>query len=342
MALAELIMRGAAVDQEKTPGPAVDITLVIEATPHHGTTGSSRATDAGNTAGERGTTDTTGAADTTGPSHTTGASGTRAAGDATDTTYTTGTTDATTTTGELDTAGTAGATDTAATGTAGTTGDGDSIGDGRRTTGVHGPTDATGTGHLTGSIGPAPIATDADHLRCGDHADPSDDDHPHPGDQCCGDGHAELARLLASRPVSTPDGHHVPAHVAAALVCDPAITALIVDTLGVPLDLGRTIRFANRAQRRALARRDGGCVFPGCDAPVGWCDAHHVTWWDNGGKTDIGELALLCRYHHGISHRHGWTMTAHPDHTFTWTTPLGQTLTSQRHRGRSPTGGLAA
>ncbi len=139
-------------------------------------------------------------------------------------------------------------------------------------------------------------------------------------------------------PATTPDGFHVPHHVAACLLCDPVITALIEDALGVPLDMGRQIRLANREQRRALKRRDGGCVFPGCDAPVGWCDAHHVTWWDDDGPTDIKNLALLCRYHHGVTHRSGWTMTATAGQRFTWTTPLGQTLHSQRHRGRSPTG----
>ncbi len=139
-------------------------------------------------------------------------------------------------------------------------------------------------------------------------------------------------------PATTPDGFHVPHHVAAYLLCDPVITALIEDALGVPLDMGRQIRLANREQRRALKRRDGGCVFPGCDAPVGWCDAHHVIWWDDDGPTDIKNLALLCRYHHGVTHRSGWTMTATTGQRFTWTTPLGQTLHSQRHRGRSPTG----
>ncbi len=139
-------------------------------------------------------------------------------------------------------------------------------------------------------------------------------------------------------PATTPDGFHVPHHVAACLLCDPVITALIEDALGVPLDMGRQIRLANREQRRALKRRDGGCIFPGCDAPIGWCDAHHVTWWDDDGPTDITNLALLCRYHHGVTHRHGWTMTATTGQRFTWTTPLGQTLHSQRHRGRRPTG----
>ena len=84
---------------------------------------------------------------------------------------------------------------------------------------------------------------------------------------------------------------------------------------GVPLDLGRTERFANRAQRRALARRDGGCVFPGCGVPatlVRRPPRHH---WEHGGPTDMSNLVLLCRYHHGVTHRHGWSMVATADQT---------------------------
>ncbi len=122
------------------------------------------------------------------------------------------------------------------------------------------------------------------------------------------------------------------------LLCDAGVTTLIVDSLGVPFDLGQTVRLATPAQRRALAIRDGGCVFPGCDAPVSWCDAHHVDWYEHGGPTDIANLALLCRRHHGITHRRGWTMTTTPDQHFTWTTPSGHVLHSQRHLGRPPPG----
>ena len=120
------------------------------------------------------------------------------------------------------------------------------------------------------------------------------------------------------------------------LCCDPQITPLAMSIGGVPLDMGRTERFANRAQRRAMARRDGGCVFPGCDAPVNWCDAHHIIAYDDLGETNLDNMALLCRHHHGVTHRNGWTMTATPDQHFTWTTPTGRTLHSQRHRGKPP------
>jgi hypothetical protein len=43
-----------------------------------------------------------------------------------------------------------------------------------------------------------------------------------------------------------------------------------------PLEVGRTSRVVPPAQRAALAVRDGGCGFPGCARPLGWCEAHHL------------------------------------------------------------------
>ena len=139
--------------------------------------------------------------------------------------------------------------------------------------------------------------------------------------------------------VSTPDGEvRWPAEKVAHLLCDAQFTMVVTNVVGVILALGRTERYANRAQRRALAHRDGGCVFPGCSAPARWCDAHHVHHWEHGGQTDLCNLALLCRHHHGVTHRKGWTMAATDDQRFVWTTPGGRTLHSQRHLGRPPPG----
>jgi hypothetical protein len=114
------------------------------------------------------------------------------------------------------------------------------------------------------------------------------------------------------------------------LVCDPSIRAVVVDSLGNPIDLGRRARFASEALRRAVNVRDGGCVFPGCTAPSNWCDLHHVVHWADGGATAPGNLASLCRHHHGVSHRSGWSMSSTGGQRFQWVTPGGQLLTSQR------------
>ena len=144
-------------------------------------------------------------------------------------------------------------------------------------------------------------------------------------------------------PASDPTAATTPHAVAVqdgtyrTLLCDPDLYPVVIDSLGVPLDLGRTTRYATPAQRRALATRDGGCIFPGCEHTIGWCDIHHVQPWHHHGPTDLPLLAPLCRRHHGVAHRRGWTLTATPDGWYLITTPTGTTLWSQRH-GRPRTG----
>jgi 5-methylcytosine-specific restriction protein A len=122
------------------------------------------------------------------------------------------------------------------------------------------------------------------------------------------------------------------------LGCGGEFAALVADSLGIPLDLGRSQRYANRAQRRALLHRHGGtCAFPGCSVPLHQCDIHHIKPWEAGGTTDIALLLPLCRHHHGVTHRKGWQLVTNPDHTYTWTTPLGDQLHS-----RPPPGVAAA
>jgi Domain of unknown function (DUF222) len=127
----------------------------------------------------------------------------------------------------------------------------------------------------------------------------------------------------------TPDGARLDPARYAHLLCDPVLHPLLVDQRQVPLALGLAVRLATPGQRRALAVRDGGCVFPGCDRPPGWCDAHHVIPSEQLGPTDLVNLAPLCRYHHGITHRRGWAMEPDPEGGFRWTTPSGLVLLSR-------------
>ncbi|HEX6404667.1 MAG TPA: HNH endonuclease signature motif containing protein [Pseudonocardiaceae bacterium] len=74
----------------------------------------------------------------------------------------------------------------------------------------------------------------------------------------------------------------------------------------MPLDVGREQRLATAALRDALAQRDQGCAFPGCDRPPRYCHAHHRISWLDGGQTKLDNLCLLCERHHVIVHRQGW------------------------------------
>jgi hypothetical protein len=85
--------------------------------------------------------------------------------------------------------------------------------------------------------------------------------------------------------------------------CDASVTRVITDARSQPLDVGRRTKVVPAPIRRAVAVRDRGCRFPGCERPPGWCDAHHVRHWADGGETALGNLILLCRPHHRTIHR---------------------------------------
>ena len=100
----------------------------------------------------------------------------------------------------------------------------------------------------------------------------------------------------------------ISSQAAQRLTCDCEIHRLVVDPDGLPLDVGRTMRTFPPHMRRALVIRDGGCVFPGCDRPPGWAEAHHIVHWAQGGKTSLDNAALLCSKHHHQVHAEGHTV----------------------------------
>ena len=96
------------------------------------------------------------------------------------------------------------------------------------------------------------------------------------------------------------------------------ITAL--NSLKAVVAYSSSHRFFTEGQRLALIARDGGCSFPGCQAPPGWCQTHHVTESQDGGPTTIANGTLLCGYHHREFERRGWHV--HMEHGRpVWTPP---------------------
>jgi len=94
------------------------------------------------------------------------------------------------------------------------------------------------------------------------------------------------------------------------------------------LDLGRTTRLANTAQRRALRALYSTCTVPGCRVPYDRCKLHHITWWRNGGTTDLSNLAPLCTTHHTNIHHDGWTITLGPNRELRLELPDGTIMTT--------------
>jgi len=94
------------------------------------------------------------------------------------------------------------------------------------------------------------------------------------------------------------------------------------------LDLGRTTRLANRAQRRALRGLYSTCAIPGCNVHYDRCKLHHVIWWRHGGRTDLSNLLPVCQHHHTRLHDDHWQIELGPNRELTITLPSGQVLGS--------------
>lgn len=148
---------------------------------------------------------------------------------------------------------------------------------------------------------------------------------------------ARLAAALADvdRRAGDPPRREVVVHVDAAVLADDAAAgrahleggpllhaarvrrmlceATVVTMLSrgrEPLAVGRARRFATRAQRRALFRRDGGCARPGCpERRVERLHAHQLRHWLFGGATDVKNMVLLCDADHGLAHDLDLVMT---------------------------------
>ena len=137
----------------------------------------------------------------------------------------------------------------------------------------------------------------------------------------------------------TISGYRLSPETARRLACDAIIQRIVVDSEGVPLDLGRATRTFTPDQYRAIMLRDGGCRMPGCDAGPRDCEAHHaMTHWEAGGLTDLGNGLAVCRGsgHHRLVHEGGWTITGDPNGEITFHDPDGNPRGSSRPRRRPP------
>ena len=130
--------------------------------------------------------------------------------------------------------------------------------------------------------------------------------------------------------LTNPRGDHLVLEHFGTLLCDCSVHPHLVGADGNVLELGMEVRFADPKLKRAAVIRDGGlCVFAGCDHPA--TNFHHVAHYEDSGPTNVENIAGLCRSHHGVTHRCGWSMHATADQWFWWQTPSGHAFWSQRH-----------
>ncbi|WP_193510065.1 HNH endonuclease signature motif containing protein [Cryobacterium sp. BB736] len=84
--------------------------------------------------------------------------------------------------------------------------------------------------------------------------------------------------------------------------------------------------------RRYLRWRDGRCRFPSCNASPWRTDLDHTEEWQHDGKTEIDNLANLCRGHHTLKSIGAWKVKQVTPGVLEWTSPNGVTATDHPAR----------
>ena len=105
----------------------------------------------------------------------------------------------------------------------------------------------------------------------------------------------------------------------------------MLETGGIPVNVGRLQRIVSRRVRRLIEHRDGACRVPGCTNTRG-IQVHHIVHWEDGGPTNTANLYCLCRRHHRLLHQGHLAITGNADH------PDGLTITDRWNRPLEPTG----
>jgi hypothetical protein len=102
---------------------------------------------------------------------------------------------------------------------------------------------------------------------------------------------------------------------------------------GVVLSMGRKRYKVSAAMKRFLRIRDLTCRFPGCSIQAANSDIDHNIEWQDGGETNVTNLAHFCRGHHTLKGNTAWKVTQSADGSgvLTFTSPDGRSYKTYPH-----------
>ncbi|MEU6428398.1 DUF222 domain-containing protein [Microbispora sp. NPDC046973] len=120
------------------------------------------------------------------------------------------------------------------------------------------------------------------------------------GEQCQGPG-----LWLGTAPgLLLATGQMLPVTSVHRLARTSTLVRLVMDADGQVLDMGRKVRLATPAQRRAVFTRYATCWIDGCPLPATMCQIDHADNWSTGGLTDLNLLGPACQFHNRDRYRH--------------------------------------
>jgi hypothetical protein len=104
--------------------------------------------------------------------------------------------------------------------------------------------------------------------------------------------------------VLLPTGQVLPLSDLHRLARTSTLTRLVLNADGQVLDMGRKVRLATPAQRRAIFARYPTCWVDGCPLPATMCQIDHAHNWSEGGPTDLNLLGPACQFHNRDRYRY--------------------------------------
>jgi hypothetical protein len=125
----------------------------------------------------------------------------------------------------------------------------------------------------------------------------------------------EPAGILGGGPIGLSDARRLAANA-------PSVVRIIIDPVTDEVLATDNYR-PGRKLRRYLRMRDGRCRFPSCNRSPWRCDIDHTIPYSEGGQTEAGNLAHLCKRHHTIKHLPGWSVRQISPGLLEWVTPHG-------------------
>lgn len=131
----------------------------------------------------------------------------------------------------------------------------------------------------------------------------------------------EPATILGKGPIDLQDALHLAAEA-------PSLVRVITDPV-TDLVLATDNYRPSEKLRRYLRMRDGRCRCPSCNRSAWRSDIDHTIPYFEGGRTEAGNLAHLCRGHHTVKHLPGWKVRQVGPGVLEWTTPHGIVATDR-------------
>ncbi|WP_328855777.1 DUF222 domain-containing protein [Microbispora hainanensis] len=96
------------------------------------------------------------------------------------------------------------------------------------------------------------------------------------------------------------------------------LVRIVMNADGQVLDMGRKVRLATPAQRRAIFARYATCWIDGCPLPATMCQIDHADNWSTGGLTDLKRLGPACQFHNRDRYQHPDRYTRRKEGTDRW------------------------